>query len=287
MSIELTLPGSMSSMFIVEPLVLNKRVDGPLIYYGEFIRCAALVYLGYAIQSYMVYMIFLMDVDCAMEVPEKAAILEFVCVFVFEISMFVEVRNAANIVHLLWMAPTTSFGLEFILGEASTNSGSARENARGAVMTEGEVGWMHSQVRRVRGKKAEDTAQWSLKNMSEVYKAWSLLAIAGPKLLIGVCLALVGGIWIPQSPTPEDLILNTLAMNFIVDIDPLMYGAFTSEAAKEDLDHMTPIPHKITNKGRKTLWAMNAFVYPLLVLLVSWGVVQLSKKVAACAGETE
>merc|ERR1719356_1015601 len=104
--------------------------------------------------------------------------------------------------------------------------------------------------------------------MTKAYKVWAMLFIAAPKLAIGVCLAFVGGVWIPKSPNPEDLILNTLAMNFIVDIDPLMYGAFTSEAAKEDLDHMTPVEKSLTNANRKLLWAVNAFVYPLAVLLI-------------------
>jgi hypothetical protein len=275
-------------MFIVEPLVLNKKADGPLIYYGEFIRCAALVYLGYVIQSYLIYEIWLMDLDCEWQGTDNSDLLEFVCVFVFEIAMFVEVRNACDIMFLLWVADSKGTGLESLVGDATDEIGLGQlrtENRRGAVMTEeGNVGWLNSQMRRVRGKSREAaTAEWSLKSMTSAYKVWAMIFIALPKLVIGIFLAFVGGLWIPKSPTPEDIILNTLAMNFIVDIDPLMYGAFSSDAAKEDLDHMTPIQHYVTNQSRKILWAMNAFVYPVAVLALSGFVIKGGKNFSHCA----
>jgi hypothetical protein len=275
----LMLPPGMSSMFIIEPLILNKKTDGCFIYYGEFIRLAILVYFGFGIQALFIYQIVSWDMLCVQDEEVISQILQIFCAFVFEIAVFSQIRKSFDMAFLLSLAPSASGQQHWDLASHLTSEG-----ARGAVVTEGEINWLHAQVRRARGKPKEDTAEWSLKKMTIKYKMWAISGIAMPKLLLNVALSVVAGIWIPKSTTTEKLVLNTLAVNFIVEVDHLLYSAFVSDGQKQDLEHHTPIMRKVkVGRGwdRVCRWLVTAYLVPVVVVSGSVLIVNLEYQISS------
>mmetsp|Transcript_69960 Transcript_69960/g.177553 ORF Transcript_69960/g.177553 Transcript_69960/m.177553 type:complete len:115 (-) Transcript_69960:516-860(-) len=81
--------------------------------------------------------------------------------------------------------------------------------------------------------------------LSPVFRALLTLVVVVPKFLIPILLAIFGCTWLTAIESVSDLILNALAMAFIVEIDELIYDAFLPEVLKEELaELMTAIPQE-------------------------------------------
>lgn len=118
-----------------------------------------------------------------------------------------------------------------------------------------------------------DVKPWTLRGISRCYKMWSMLTIAIPKLALALILAMYGSEYIAKSGDQESMIQNTLAVNFVLQVDMILYHAFTSEHTKASLSHMDPVIRAVSNRVRLLTWAMNTVVYPLMVLGGTSGVV--------------
>merc|ERR1712014_276541 len=75
----------------------------------------------------------------------------------------------------------------------------------------------------------------------------------------------------------ESMIQNTLAVNFVLQVDRILYQAFTSEHTKASLSQMDPVIREVSNRVRFMTWALNTVVYPLIVLTGTCVAVLFSK----------
>lgn len=67
-------------------------------------------------------------------------------------------------------------------------------------------------------------------------RAIAYCLVVGPKFLIGFALTYVGMEWFAATENLTDLILNALALEFIIGIDELVLTALVPKSVKEDLD---------------------------------------------------
>lgn len=80
-----------------------------------------------------------------------------------------------------------------------------------------------------------------ISHMSNGLKAWICATVFAPRILIAVCLWIVGACWLTATSGFENLVLNALALTFITELDELIYRACTSESMKRCLE-MTKLP---------------------------------------------
>ena len=71
------------------------------------------------------------------------------------------------------------------------------------------------------------------------------------------------------------MLLNTLAVLFVVDIDESIYNVFTSGSLKVHMENVKPIVLHPTNNERLISFVFASFVFPVLVVALSWLIVDL------------
>lgn len=122
-----------------------------------------------------------------------------------------------------------------------------------------------------------------LDDITRTYKFWSFFSIGIPKLAIAVLLGYYGGMYIAKSADQETMLLNTLAVMFVIDVDEILYEAFISDYTKDSLEHMKAVEVPVSNSVRFSMWAMSTVVYPLIVLAASASTVFYTKMIE-CEG---
>jgi len=78
-------------------------------------------------------------------------------------------------------------------------------------------------------------------NRSSIF--WLYFLIFIPRTIIAISLLILGAAFLTATQSFTDLILNSLAMSFIYDIDELLMFSFLPERLKQNLEHtkiMTP-----------------------------------------------
>jgi len=79
---------------------------------------------------------------------------------------------------------------------------------------------------------------------------WTIVfSVVIPKLLIGFALTVMGMMWLSSTQSFSDLILNSLALEFVVRIDDNLYSALIPEHFKEDMGRVK----LVYEKKQKTL----------------------------------
>lgn len=206
-------------------------------------------------------------------------LLEFVCVYIFEVFMFAEIRCSLNIFRLLWYAPPES---EYVAMRSGwSNADPTASHAAGAILHNApEKGWMMRTIRNFRGPRSEvvHLKPWTLNGMSNSYKLLLLFAVAFPKLILSLCTSFVGAIYIlsegsGETGQREALLFSTLAVNFIGDFDHLIFEAFTSQPVKYQLEHMDPVVVDLSPAQCTVYWFLSAIVYPCVLFGGSAGMV--------------
>mmetsp|Transcript_14419 Transcript_14419/g.26577 ORF Transcript_14419/g.26577 Transcript_14419/m.26577 type:complete len:319 (-) Transcript_14419:58-1014(-) len=292
---ELNIPANLCGLAIAEPLALDLKHDGRLVYWVELLRCYFLLLLQYAIQVYFIYQIAIINernefiVTCS-DTPHDV-ILEMVCVFVFILAVWAEFDNSVGTVMLLWNSPSAQ--LREKLQERETKnprflplapSSSLKEagcsSTSGAVLeAEGQTlpssQSLSSFVFQMGKAKAAKPGmkQWNLDGMSRRYKVWAMVMIGLPKVFTTLSVGYAGGLYICYSKDPESLLQNSLAMTFVVEVENLLYKAFTPVATANHLEHAKSVPISLNNFLRLSLWFVSAAVYPVLTLCSTVGIV--------------
>merc|ERR1719469_1246399 len=106
-----------------------------------------------------------------------------------------------------------------------------------------------------------------------------LVTVGVPKLLIGLALSYVGGIYVMGSADREALILNTMALNFVIEVPQLLYKAFTSQYTQECVQNMEPIMVSMNEKDALMMWVASTVIYPMLVFIFACFIVTHYKTV--------
>merc|ERR1719401_35468 len=79
--------------------------------------------------------------------------------------------------------------------------------------------------------------------MSRGLKAWLCASVFVPKYVIAGTLWYIGARWLTATIGIDNLVLNSLALTFICEVDELIYRTCTSEVAKSCLEKTKlPLP---------------------------------------------
>uniref|UniRef100_A0A7S1W4B8 Uncharacterized protein n=1 Tax=Alexandrium catenella TaxID=2925 RepID=A0A7S1W4B8_ALECA len=282
---DLQVPANLYGMAIAEPPQLSVKHDGRGLFVTEIARVYFMLLINYFVCSLFVLQINEMNDGAEHHCSAQLVLLEFICVFIFEVQMLVELQESAGMVFLVLTAkgpqaqPQTSNRLSRYTQarEASPTSGAVlvNEDSRSG-------SWLKRMTKRLR--KTEDGPQWTFEGISWKFKAWSLVVVAVPKVLLGLALAYIGGIYIIKSKDAETMVMSTLAVVFIADIDAILYEAFTSSAMRCELEDMEPVEVPLSNAKRLGLWLASGILAPLAVAAVSVAVMWRIKQ-QDCHGE--
>lgn len=263
---EVGLPASVIGLGIAEPLHLSMAVDGKLVYITEMTKIYSMLTVCVFIQLFFIAHLYKvdehgMDSECA---PHLVGLC-LVCVFVFEATILAELRH--------------SFLLFGLIYHAEPDQGKGPVPQAGAVMVaeEEKGGALNRMTRKFRQPVPPEMPQWNMHQASKTYKTMCSIFVVIPKIFIGMWLGYAGGIYIAQCQTTEDMILNTLAVNFVVDIDEILYDSFTSDATKASLENAETVEITLGNRGRIALWAFNTVVFPLLAVFLAYLFVHVIK----------
>mmetsp|Transcript_62733 Transcript_62733/g.149674 ORF Transcript_62733/g.149674 Transcript_62733/m.149674 type:complete len:332 (-) Transcript_62733:75-1070(-) len=290
---ELNIPSNLSGLAIAEPLALDVKHDGRFVFTIELLRCYLLLFLQYAIQVYFIYQIAAINTlhenPVACSDDRHDIILEMVSVFVFILAVWDEFDSSLGTLMMLWSAPSTQLQEKLREKEPKTarympltastpNKDSGSKSTSGAVLeathpqgsgsgSSTNLGGVTSFVFQLGKKKAaKGMKQWSLDEMGRCYKGWSLLIVGLPKIFTTVCVGYFGGLYICYSEDREALLQNTLAMTFVVEVEYLLFKAFTPVATSSHLEHAKGVPVELNNTMRFMLWFLSAAVYPVLTM---------------------
>merc|ERR1719387_3221195 len=114
--------------------------------------------------------------------------------------------------------------------------------------------------------------------MTVLYKTLVFILIVLPRAAIAVLVVWIGAVYILNSSDAETMILNTLAVLFVLDIDEFFYQTFTATHMKMQL---TTVPSIELHPGKWSRVAgfFNGLAgYPALVTVVTFGVFHAHKQ---------
>eukprot|EP00927_Polykrikos_kofoidii_P049180 TRINITY_DN4328_c0_g1_i2.p1 TRINITY_DN4328_c0_g1~~TRINITY_DN4328_c0_g1_i2.p1 ORF type:complete len:320 (+),score=27.99 TRINITY_DN4328_c0_g1_i2:118-960(+) len=253
---EVEVPCSLAGIAIAEPCMLG-TADGAFIYYVELIRCYAMLFFFYAIQAFFLYQLWTIDHETS-ECNLDLIPLMLICCFVFSCSIFRYVCDTMSIFWVIYHAPNLASG-------SYTNV-----KDTGAVMAH-HTKWGRFVKKFKPALPPNAPPRWKFKGLSTRYKIWSISVVWLPRIVAAIVLAYLGGLFIVKNSTAQEMLLNTMAVNFILEIDDILYISFTSEAVMSALADMDPVVVEMTNDSRWRLWFLNTAIFPPLTMVSSVG----------------
>jgi len=269
---ELYIPADILGVAIAEPLHLSRKTDGLFVFVSELVKCYGLLLLNFMLQLWLLHKISGVNeskMGHQTKCPE-GIVTQVVCVFVFEASIFIQLKECRDNFCMLYYTQAVVQG----------SYAMANGQSRGAVLVQTDNSLFSRITKKVRPTPPKDVQLWSLDYITPAYKVWSVLVIVLPQTLIVLAVAYQGGLFIAMCEDTEDIVLNSLAVTFILDIGEIIYHSFTPHATKSALESAKAVEIELSNNERYDLWIKNKFVYPLLVTMWSmwlvWrGVTQL------------
>jgi len=283
---EMPAPAGLYGMAIVEPAVLDRRLDGTFVYVVELMRVFGMLCLNYTVIGLFLLQLWKMNErqrvsDCSGHLLP----LELGCVFLFEVRMLADIRKGLSILTLLWLAPRPAASDSTLLPTSKPNHryrGLADSPKIGAVMVKeeatGEGAFDGLLARLSRKRRGGEDKKWDLDGLSRTFRVWCTCVVGLPKLAIDVALAYMGGVYIMQSDTDEAMLMNTLAVVFISEIEALLYHAFTSDVMRQSLESMRPVVVDMGNKKRLVMWLFCSILAPLATVFVALAMVSYTHR---------
>jgi len=285
-------------MAIAEPAHLNRKLDGTLMCFVENVRVQGILWMNYLLIGLFLIQIWEMTQQLDMaDCSGRLLLLEFGCVFLFEVRMLDEVRKALAIMWLLWAAPkereshyandldcSPSAGAIFEKEVAPEPLGGLfmrtlkkkfrRDCAPSAGATfekdgapEPESGlFIRTLKKKLRRMGSSSSDQWKLDGISRCYRLFCMLNVAIPVLLLSLATAYLGGLYILRSGSEEKMVMNTLALEFVANIEQFLYMAFTSDAVRYSVETMKPVEVDLTNRQRVFGWFSSSILCPMVII---------------------
>ena len=164
---KLHVPCDLYGLFVAEPLQLDASVDGWTIILLVMTRAFFFIALNFIIQMLYVVKIHRLSVDsqsepCARE--QERFYMQVVCVFVFGISIFRELRDCIDFLALVVRCPVSPDG-----GYRGIGRGSDGSHRHGAVLSQERPSGTSSILSWVR-RRSSKTHVWTLGSMSYSWK---------------------------------------------------------------------------------------------------------------------
>eukprot|EP00438_Fugacium_kawagutii_P013969 Skav202197 [mRNA] locus=scaffold191:99132:99971:- [translate_table: standard] len=119
-----------------------------------------------------------------------------------------------------------------------------------------------------------DGSKQQVSGLTVLQKFVFVVVVVGTKTATAVYLFTVGAQFVLMSETHSDLILNCLAMLFVVEIDDILYHGFTPAFCKEVISGLPPLEVNSFNQGVVRLvllpWIKIAFWFIATHLIVTY-----------------
>eukprot|EP00929_Paragymnodinium_shiwhaense_P053099 TRINITY_DN26583_c0_g1_i1.p1 TRINITY_DN26583_c0_g1~~TRINITY_DN26583_c0_g1_i1.p1 ORF type:complete len:392 (+),score=65.89 TRINITY_DN26583_c0_g1_i1:286-1461(+) len=93
-----------------------------------------------------------------------------------------------------------------------------------------------------------------------------------PKLMVAICLTITGCLWLLASKSFGDLILNSLALIFVTDVDEMLGAAFFPHKFQEDLESLayaSPEDEDAQDQAKMESKEAFSYVFQLTILVAS------------------
>ncbi|CAK0823517.1 unnamed protein product [Prorocentrum cordatum] len=190
------------------------------------------------------------------------------------ISICSELRGCADFLLLVVRCPASGSGY------AGIGDGPDRPQRHGAVLSQEAVerpGGLRARIANwaKRSSAVDQTRVWTLGSLDHRWKAVCFLFVGVPRVVICCLLANSGARFIVRSP---DIIVDTVAVLFVVDVAAFMYSAFTTNAVKQQLEMVQPLECYPCNTRRLVSFLFVNFAYPVLLVCFSVAVVWCSRE---------
>mmetsp|Transcript_91759 Transcript_91759/g.256416 ORF Transcript_91759/g.256416 Transcript_91759/m.256416 type:complete len:298 (-) Transcript_91759:278-1171(-) len=271
---ELEVPSDLYGLTIVEPTMLDRKLDGTAMFLVEVGRIYGMLAANYFLVILFMTQLWKMVRESKVsECSGELLGLELGCVFIFEVRMLTDLRKGLSIATTLWSLHTRPS----IERSASYKNITGSSPSAGAVLVKEDTGVMGKFRSLGKSSKNDPSKQWKLTEVSRSYRIVCALVIALPKLALDMALAYLGGVYVMRSESNSDMVLNTLAVVFVAEIPELMYTAFTSEAMRYSLEGLTCLEIELTNRQRLLGWFAGCVLAPLFTVVASWMVVDQTR----------
>mmetsp|Transcript_55362 Transcript_55362/g.132233 ORF Transcript_55362/g.132233 Transcript_55362/m.132233 type:complete len:760 (-) Transcript_55362:313-2592(-) len=105
------------------------------------------------------------------------------------------------------------------------------------------------------GKKSEfewdrEAEEWTVVGMNRVKRILALVLLSLPRLGVTVCLGLIGCQYLAQTANLADIVLNAVALAFVMDVDELVADVLLTERLRSILPKIKPLSCGVRKRGR-------------------------------------
>lgn len=281
-------PENLYGLAIAEPLQLDRIADGDLIFFTEYIRILLLLLFTFITQCTLMKKLANIigensaDVDYSFRCNDNLITLQCACVFVFMIALFGDIRECVDMFHgIMYCRPGSYSALQQVTHiEHVGILHQENQHEQGAILSK-ESPKDEGVFQRMKGwfkRKKEHPDQWNLDRLTFNGKVMIVLVVIAPKMLVGCVLFFIGAEYILASPDVESMVLNTLAVLFIIEIDEYLYHSFTSSTVKSRLATMRASEVELTNNQRVTGFVFSNFIAPPFMITMMFVLVQYNRR---------
>lgn len=167
-----------------------------------------------------------------LDATHRAQVLRKLCVGAFVVCLFKDIRQTYEMVVLLRELPSET-GTWLVI--------STLEEEVLRVDTNGEKKF---------AREKDEQIHWQVDCMELHWKVLVLIAVIVPKLLIFAFLYFYGSIWLMNVVDHQELILNAVALVFVLELDEAVFAAVTTSDVQQQMDNLQPWnPHQ-SSSGR-------------------------------------
>jgi len=142
----------------------------------------------------------------------ESAVCRMMCLFLFVLSIVNDLKDSIGLMRLLWCIPTRA---DPWLGYYPPRWTPNKEQAKAMF-----------------GHRELDYIRFRVNGMPAMWKSVNFVVVIFPKLVIWFILATAGTQFLMETASIQDLIINSLAMTFILDVDELVADRLCTEATK-------------------------------------------------------
>mmetsp|Transcript_48712 Transcript_48712/g.87505 ORF Transcript_48712/g.87505 Transcript_48712/m.87505 type:complete len:305 (+) Transcript_48712:85-999(+) len=283
----LSVPCDLYGLFVAEPLQLNVRVDGYVIFFLEMTRTIFFLVVNFGIQLLYVTKIHKINrQNEGAQCEPKKAFLQLVCIFVFATSIFKELRNCIDFLDLLIRCPVKDVDGYVRMGVGGGSEG----NQHGAVLYNesdpATAGGFRDRLYKLAKLYRSETKEhvWSLGSMTYLWKLVCIVLVGLPRIVLCLLLLKVASGFIARS-SQESMIIDTVAALFISDIGTFMFHAFTTNSVKNNLRRMPALELASNNCARLVAFLLVNFVLPIITVVLSGAIVWFLRR--QCAADQD
>ncbi|CAE7356554.1 PPT2 [Symbiodinium natans] len=264
----LAVPCDLYGLFVAEPLQLNVRVDGYVIFFLEMTRTVFFLAVNFGIQLMYVTRIHKINrQNEGSQCEPRKAYLQLVCIFVFATSIFKELRNCTDFLDLLIRCPVKESDGYTRVGVGGCAAALAfwkpKSNSRQLITHRVAPSSATAEDRLFKLARLYRCEQkdhiWS---MTYLWKMVCIVFVALPRIVLCLLLLKVASGFIARS-NEESMVIDTVAALFISDIGTFMFHAFTTNSVKNNLRRMPAVEFTSTNCARLLSFFLVNFVLPV------------------------